>query len=139
MKSFKLFTVAIGIITDLYVCENTFCRFDPSCYMEMDNTINNYVTEISNSFNTFHNSVTQFEENNNISQLEYNYRYEKYLNFRRQLGPISNLTFDLILLSRQQGINAQNAEIFYDYLDEYDIFLMQRQMGNVDVQAPILQ
>ena len=94
-------------------------------------------------FNVLHQNINQFEQENDIANLEYNYRFERYFNFRRQLGQIRArvdgyiIDANIYATFNQQNVNIpQQIRILSNYLQKYDIFLTGRQMGHLEGTEP---
>ena len=155
MKGLKLFALSIGFMTSLCTCNNAFCDYNKHIQIIDNNTENEHQINIPNiqnifqavnSFNVLHQTVNQFEQENDVANLEYNYKFEQYENFRRQLYQIISLVNDYIFDANmygafnQQNVNIpQQIQIFSDYLLEYDRFLIARQRGsNMNEHIPNL-
>ena len=95
------------------------------------NNIQGSFANAVNMFNALHQIVNQFEQNNNVANLNYNYRWEQYFYFRRTLGPIRTVASNLYMIANQYGINTQQIRVFSNNLDAYDIELMKKQCGIV--------
>lgn len=155
MKNLSLFDLIIGIVTSFSIYNNAFCddKFIPIINDGANNSMEHQhhpnitavsLVNVANMFNVLHQAVNQFEQENDIANLEYNYKFEKYVNFRTQLGQIrslvSNYIFDAHIHANfnQQNVNIPQPIItFNNYLFEYDVFLTARQMG-FNMNEPIL-